>query len=97
MFEYIYDWLWNFTCYMVWMTALLQILPQNSYRKYLRFCSGMILILLLISPIFRILGMDIRFDEIYQTREYQQTINDIKEMESELTEKEDSIWKEDME
>ena len=37
MFDYIYDWLWNFVCYMVLMTALIQVLPENSYQKYLKF------------------------------------------------------------
>lgn len=97
MFEYIYDWLWNYACYIIWITALLHILPENSYQKYIRFCSGLILVILLTTPIFRILGMDVSIDEIYQTKEYQKVINEIKQMESELLEKEDDIWKEDIE
>lgn len=95
MFEYLYEWLWNFVCYMILMTAFIQVLPNNSYQKYIRFFFGLIMILLLASPFFRILGMETKLDEIYQSSEYRDVVKEIEQMDERLREKEKNIWKED--
>lgn len=95
MFEYLYEWLWNFVCYMILMTAFIQVLPNNSYQKYIRFFFGLIMILLLASPLFRILGMETKLDEIYQSSEYRDVVKEIEQMDEYLKEKEKNIWKED--
>lgn len=97
MFEYIYEWLWNFVCYMVLMTAFIQILPENSYQKYLRFFFGLILILLLATPAFRLLGMETQFHELYQKSEYRRMLNEIENNKTYLKESEQRFWKEDTE
>ena len=97
MFDYIYDWLWNFVCYMVLMTALIQVLPENSYQKYLKFFFGLILILLLATPAFRLLGMEQRFHEIYQDAEYRRVIGEMERASEYIKQREQDIWKEDTE
>lgn len=95
MFDYIYDWLWNFVCYMVLMTALIQVLPENSYQKYLKFFFGLIMILLLATPVFRLFGMENRFHELYQSAEYQRVLSEMERTEAYLEQREQSIWEED--
>ncbi len=94
MFEYIYDWLWNFVCYMILITALLQVLPENSYQKYIRFFSSLILVLILASPIFLILGMDENFRQMYNSAEYRQMKREIEEKEQFIKEQEQAFWNE---
>ena len=57
MITYIYDWMENIAFYLVILVAVMQMIPQNSYQKYIRFFAGMILILMLAGPILRIFGM----------------------------------------
>lgn len=95
MFDYIYDWLWNFVCYMVLMTALIQVLPENSYQKYLKFFFGLIMILLLATPVFRLFGMENRFHELYQSAEYRRVLSEMERTEAYLEQREQSIWEED--
>lgn len=55
--EYIYEWIENLAFYMVVMAVGIQMIPNESYKKYIRFFAGMILILLLAEPVVRIIGM----------------------------------------
>ena len=73
----IYEWMRNFSYYMMLLTVLLQLLPNNDYKKYIRFFTGLILILIMCGPIMKILhvkDMDInyeqRVEEIERATEY---------------------------
>ena len=57
MIAFIYDWMENIAFYLVILVAIMQMIPQSSYQKYIRFFAGMILILTLAGPILRIFGM----------------------------------------
>lgn len=94
MFEYIYDWLWNFVCYMILVTALLQVLPENSYQKYIRFFSSLILVLILASPVFRILGMEENLRNMYTNAQYRQIKREIESKEQFIKEQEQAFWSE---
>ena len=94
MFTYIYDWLWNFVCYMILVTVLIQVLQENSYQKYIRFFSSLILVLILASPIFRILGMEANFRQLYNNAEYRKIKKEIEAKERLLKEKEQDFWSE---
>ena len=56
MFTYLYDWRYQITFYLVIFTAALQLLPSGNYRKYVRFFVGLVLILLVISPVLKLSG-----------------------------------------
>ena len=47
MIAFIYEWMENIAFYLVILVAVMQMIPQNSYQKYIRFFAGMILILML--------------------------------------------------
>ena len=49
---------------MILSELLLQILPDQRYRKYLRFFSGLILVLLVVSPLLRAGGLEQRMLEV---------------------------------
>lgn len=40
----------------IFLTILLQVLPNGTYRKYVRFFAGMVFVLTIVSPLFLILG-----------------------------------------
>lgn len=47
----IYDWVKNIVAFYIFMTAALHLLPKSSYQKYVRFFGGLLLVVLLLTPI----------------------------------------------
>ena len=74
MIEFIYDWMENIAFYLVILVAVMQMIPQSSYQKYIRFFAGMILILMLVGPALRIFGMS-----EFQSQEYQNALQEIED------------------
>ena len=70
MFQYIYQWMIQATFYLVIFTAVMQLLPNGNYQKYVHFFTGLIMILLILTPAMKLLGMERTFIQLYQ--EYQE-------------------------
>lgn len=51
----IYDWVKNIVVFYILMTAVLHLLPKNSYQKYVRFFGGLLLVVLLLTPLLEFL------------------------------------------
>lgn len=71
MFDYLYEWIQNMAFYLVIVTALLQVLPGKEYKKYVQFFSGMVMILLMLTPLLKLTGIEKQFYELYHNREYE--------------------------
>lgn len=56
MQEQIYQWMKNLVFFYVIFQAILQLLPEKEYEKYVRFYMGLLLILIMLSPIFLLVG-----------------------------------------
>ena len=74
MIAFIYDWMENIALYLVILVAVMQMIPQNSYQKYIRFFAGMILILMLAGPILKLFGMT-----TFHSMEYQNAMREIED------------------
>lgn len=70
MFEYLYQWMENLAFYMVMITAVMHIIPDKGYQRYLRFFTGLILIIMLAAPIVKLLGMEGSWENLYENDEY---------------------------
>lgn len=79
MFQYLYEWMQNIAFYMVLVTAVLYAVPDSGYKKYIRFFTGMVLVLMIITPIFRMFGMDSQVVNFYKSREYEEKLREIEE------------------
>lgn len=77
MFELFNAWIQNITFYFIIVTLILQMSPDKSYRKYIQFITGLILILLLMEPIMNFTEFTVSF-ESYQ--------NELKRFEEEIHE-----------
>lgn len=71
MLEQIYDWILNLSVYLIVAAAVMHAIPGRDYGKYIRFFSGLILILLLVTPVLNLTGMKGRFDSLYRGSEYE--------------------------
>ena len=74
MIAFIYEWMENIAFYLVILVAIMQMIPKNSYQKYIRFFAGMILILMLVGPVLKLFGMT----ELQNT-EYQNALQEIED------------------
>lgn len=72
MVESVYEWLKNIVFYLMIATAVLEVLPGNSYRKYIRFFTGMVLIMLFLEPVLGLTGVKDIFSEFYHDYTYEQ-------------------------
>lgn len=70
MFDYLYEWIQNIAFYLVLVTAVLHAVPDKKYMKYVRFFTGLVLILMILTPIFRVFGTDIELTELYDYMDY---------------------------
>lgn len=61
------------------VTAVMHIIPGKDYRKYVRFFSGLILILLIFSPVMKLTGLKEEFEDLYRTKEYEMERKEIEQ------------------
>ena len=79
MFQYLYEWIQNIAFYMVLVMAAVQVLPNTDYKKYIRFFTGLVLILMLATPIFKLFGMDESLADVYDNEAYKEEIERIED------------------
>lgn len=79
MTDAIYSWMRNLAYYYLFYSIIMNILPDNQYRAYVKNFMGMLLIILLIGPILSFFKVDgeldakIRMEEF--TKEYDKAVN----------------------
>lgn len=81
MVESIYTWMQNIVFYLVIVTAVLEVLPGRNYQKYIRFFTGLVLMVLLLTPVLNLAGVKEVFTELYHGYEYEQQKREIEEQE----------------
>ena len=54
----IYGWIKNIICFYIFITVILHLLPKENYRKYVRFFTGMLLVILVMNPVLSLLGKE---------------------------------------
>ena len=66
MFDYLYEWLQNLSFYLILVTAVTYVLPSNTYRKYIRFFTGLVLILMILMPVCNLFGIkELEMENLY--------------------------------
>ena len=61
------EWIRQIIIYVILVTVLRGLIMKPQYEQYFRFFSGIVLILLVVSPVLRVLHQDgmIRWSNIY--------------------------------
>lgn len=81
MLEEIYGWIQDISVYLIVMAAVMHAIPGKDYGKYIRFFSGLVLILMLSSPLLRLAGMEGTFRTLYKGKEYEMERREIERAE----------------
>ncbi len=70
--EQVLEWMKTLIFFSLFVTLIIQLLPGSQYKKYVRFFAGMILIVLAVSPLFRLFcGTDAQ-NELLEAFAYKQ-------------------------
>lgn len=80
MFDYLYEWIRNIAFYMILSTVFLEAIPANTYKKYIRFVTGMILVLLLMTPVLKICKMEYPVSIIKDRNSYEEELEKMEEL-----------------
>ena len=62
--EFIYSYIKNICIFMLVITIITNIFPERRYIKYIKFFAGILLILIDLSPVFKITKKNINVDRI---------------------------------
>ena len=76
MKEFIYGWIQDIAFYTILMEVVLHVLPEQGQKKYLQFFMGIVLIILVISPVLSAAGLDGQLDEAYARQTYDQELQE---------------------
>lgn len=79
MFDYLYEWMQNIAFYMIMVTAVMHVIPNSDYKRYIRFFTGLVLAVMLASPLLKLLGMGDVWQNLYENEKYQEQVRKMEE------------------
>lgn len=65
-----YEWIRDIAFYTILMTVVLHLLPEGSQRKYVRFFMGVVLMLVVLSPLLSATGLSGSLDMAFAEQTY---------------------------
>lgn len=74
MFSYLYEWIMNLSFYMVMVTAAMHVVPNSDYKRYIRFFTGLVLVVMLTDPILRLSGAGDLWQNLYDSPVYREQV-----------------------
>ena len=84
--ESVYSWVKNIIYYMIFLSVVSNLLADSKYEKYIRFFAGMVLILLVVSPLTGKLRLDEQISSMFRSISL---YNDTADLKSQLWEMDD--------
>lgn len=75
----LYDWIWNLVIYFILVTAVTSVLPGETYRKYIRLFTGVVMILVMAHPLLELFSMDTRIEEVFRRGSFEQERETLRE------------------
>ncbi len=73
----IYDWVKSIVFFLVLISVINNLLGSSSYKKYINLISGMILIILVVSPLLRVFDIDEKIDYYFKKNTFMADSQDI--------------------
>lgn len=73
----VYDWIKNIAFYIILVTTILNVLPEKKYQKYLKLLIGVLMIILIMSPVLQYLKINKSLDLSFIKESYEQEMKDV--------------------
>jgi stage III sporulation protein AF len=91
----IYAWIKNIVIYMILNTIIMNLLGNKSYKKYVSIASGMILVLIVVSPLAKLLKLEDNLDYFLEANDFAIDSSDFKNEVTQVEEEQsDAIFSE---
>ena len=84
MRTFLYGWIRDIAFYTILMTVVLHLLPEEGQKKYVRFFMGIVLMLVVLSPLLSAAGLSGTLDGIYAEQTYDAELQDFVRRQEEL-------------
>lgn len=97
MKEFLYRWVQDIAFYTLLMVLVLHVLPERGHRNYLQFFMGVVLIILVLSPVLRVTGLEQKLDEAYTRQTYDMELQEFQSRQEKLQEEYQKILEEKLE
>lgn len=68
MSDAIYEWMKNLAVFYIFLTAVMNLLPDSRYGEYIKFFMGLLLILLVLTPLLQILNLKESVGTLFQQK-----------------------------
>ena len=60
-----YEWVRNIVICLLVISLIYQLLPDSDYKKYMRVCAGLILIVVVMTPVLKLFGADLQLSYFF--------------------------------
>lgn len=74
----LYSWVGNIAFYLVFITVVINLLPNKKYEKYLKLFSGMVFILLVLKPLTGGLRLEDKIAYYFESISFQNNSEDLR-------------------
>lgn len=61
-----YEWVRNIVICLLVISLIFQLLPDSGYKKYMRVCAGLVLIVVAMTPVLKLFGEDIHLSYFFE-------------------------------
>lgn len=79
--ELIYEWMRSLVFYSILASVVMNVLPNSEYQKYIRFFLGMLLIIVAVTPLLQLFGLEETLNSNYYTESleesWEETMEDV--------------------
>ena len=82
--EWLFGWIKDIAFYQLLMVVVLHVLPEKQQQKYVQFFMGVVLIIVVISPVLRLTGMEGKLDAAYARQTYDQELQEFQRRQQEI-------------
>lgn len=83
--HYIYSWVKNIVIFMVLISVVTNLMGKSSYKKYINLISGIILVILVISPFLKVFQLNNTLDYYFTTNSLVADAGDALDMEEKFS------------
>ena len=91
----IYEWMKNLAVFYIFLTVVMNLVPDERYGEHIRFFMGLILILLVASPLLQMLQLKDTVTELFRQNTWKEEYLDaaLENMQTQLEKQQEEIQK----